>query len=295
MLRSFSVTDVRVVERPSDRVALVLEAGSREPELKGAVREWWRPFLTPDALEIDYRVRVDRVGRIAPSAALWVEYTDGDLIRRRVEITPIEIDVRPPLIFQAHFPLAVRDQCFLSPIRSDVALVLDTSASMAGEKLVAALAAARTFIDGLDVGRSGHRVAIVGYDAEGRVLSPLDDDAAALYAALDRITTGSGTRLDRGILAAVDEVKGERHRPGQRQVIVMLSDGRQVEAIETVGDAADWARLNGIEIFAVGLGEDADPVVLRVVAGSEDRLWLAPDAAALRVIYAHIAGVVGCR
>ena len=297
MLKSFTVTDVRIFERPASRVALVPDPGAEpgEPEINGALHVWWRPFLTAENIDISYTVKVDRAGRLAPSEALWAEYTDGDLVRRRVELTPIEVDVRPPIIYQAHLPLAMRGHCFLSPVRADVALVLDTSASMAGTKLIAAVSAARVFIEGLEVGSSGHRVAVVTYDAEGRVLSPLGDDPRALDAALDRIATGSGTRLDRGILTAIEEVTGPRHHSAQRPVIVMLSDGRQAEAIETVADAADWARLNGIEVFAVGLGADADPDVLRAVAGSPGRLWLAPDAEALRVIYAHIAGVVGCR
>lgn len=295
MLRSFSVTDVRVFERPSDRVALVLEAGATEPELNGALRVWWRPFLTPDPLEIDYTVRVDRSGRLAPSAAIWVEFTDGDLVRRRMEIPPLELEVRPPVIHQIHLPLALRGHCFISPVRADVALVLDASASMAGDKLLDAVNAARVFVDGLDVGRSGHRLSIVTYAAEGRVLIPLGEDPAALHAALDGITTGAGTRLDRGILTAVEVVTGEGHDPDHRPVIVMLTDGRQVEAVETVADAADWARLHDIDIYAIGLGDDVDPAVLRVVAGSDDRVWFAPDGAALREIYAHVAGVVDCR
>jgi Mg-chelatase subunit ChlD len=139
------------------------------------------------------------------------------------------------------------------------------------------------------------QAAVVAYDAEAEVVQPLTGDKNAVKAALGSLTTGQGTRLDRGLETAATEFLGSNHRPGNRPVMVFLSDGRQVEERDRVSGAARFARSLGITIFTVALGNDADRDLLLEVAGSASRAYYAPGPQDLAEIYSRVAGVVRCR
>ena len=82
----------------------------------------------------------------------------------------------------------------------DVALVLDSSQSMAGPKLAAALAAAQAFVDLVDLPRD--RVAVVSFHGRARLESGLTGSRSLLELALAAPQTGQGTRIDLGLIAA---------------------------------------------------------------------------------------------
>lgn len=294
LIRSFTVTDVRIFAYLAGGVSL---GPGGEPASRDGLGplSWWRAFLTPTESAIPFSVRMGQVGRHPVTQAAWAEYMDGDGVRRRAEIAPIELEVVEPSIHTLFLPLALQDYCFPSLRYADVALVIDASASMAGEKLARAVGGARAFIERLNLGVEGHQVAIVRYDREAQVVAGLTADAAALDSALSGIAAGAGTRIDLGISTAIDELTGPRHRPANQGVIVLLSDGRQVEARPSVSNAAAQARALGLTTFVIAFGTDADVEVLLEVAGRPSRLWLAPDAEALEAIYREVAGVVVCR
>jgi len=294
LIRSFSVTDVRIFARLSPGVSLGPGGEPASREGLGPLI-WWRAFLTPTESAIPFSIRMGQLGRHAITQEAWVEYMDGDGIRRRAEIAPVELEVIEPSVRTLFLPQVLRDHCFPSLRFADVALVIDASASMEGEKLARAVAGARAFIDRLDLAAESHQVAVIRYDREPHLVSPLTGDPAAVSAALDTITAGAGTRIDLGITAAVDELSGPRHRQANQGVIVLLSDGRQVEARPSVSNAAALARAHGLTVFVIAFGTDADLEVLLEIAGNPSRLWLAPDAAALEAIYTEVAGVVVCR
>jgi len=298
MLREFSVTDVRLFDRPGWRVSISMPAGAAEPVRDGEALRWWRPFLTSDATEIEYEVRVDRTGRLTPSAELWVEYSDGDGLRRRADIEPAEVDVLAPSVVRAHLPFAAAGGCIETPVRADVVLGLDVSSSMTTEdKLERAVEAARGFVARLEVGASGHRVAIVSFSSEARLLAALTENRSAIDGALDTIATGHGTRLDLGLEVAAAALAGPRGGlgTGRRAAVIMLSDGHQTEDRTAVEGQAASARAMGIETFAVALGDDADMGLMGVVAGDAARLHRASDASALDAIYGRLAGAFTCR
>lgn len=295
MILSFTVTDVRVFDQLARGVQRV-PGPFGEPRREGlGPLTWWRPFLTPEETRLVHGVRLGRIGPFQPSDAVWVEYTDGDGVRRRSDITPAQVQVIAPSVYTLFLPTALRDHCYPAERYADVVLAIDASASMQGEKIESALAGARAFLDILGPQPGGSQAAIVRYDREASLVWPLTDDRAALDAALAGIRTGAGTRLDRGLATAIEELEGPRRRSGHRPVIVLLSDGRQVEARLSVGEMAEYARLVGITSFAVGLGTDVDREVLNEVAGSPARVFVAPDAADLESIYRQVAGEVRCR
>ncbi len=293
-IRLFTVTDVELVDRLAAGVTFVSGSGHPDQPDPGPPLKWRRGFLPSDPITFSYQVRIDREGRIAPSASLRAAYTDGDGARRQAVIPSASIDVIVPDTHYAYLPVSYRNQCIPATSWADIVLVIDVSSSMSDEnKLGQAVAAAQTFVDLTHL--PSDQAAVVAYDALAQVEQPLTGNRAAVKAALARLTAGRGTRLDRGLQAATLELMSSRHRRDNRPVIIFLSDGRQVEERHLVYEAAQFARSLGIAVFTIALGEDADRDLLRDIAGSSSRTYYAPSAADLSKIYSSVAGIVRCR
>jgi len=55
------------------------------------------------------------------------------------------------------------------------------------------------------------------------------------------------------------------------------------------------ARDLDVTIYTIGLGDDVNPAMLASIAGSTERVYLAPDATQLARVYAEIARLIPCR
>jgi Mg-chelatase subunit ChlD len=191
-----------------------------------------------------------------------------------------------------YLPLALRERCDPTKRRADVVLVMDTSSSMTGVKLAGAKAAARAFVDKLNLGSD--RAAVVAFSREARVVQALTADAAALLGAINGLQSTPGTRIDRGLSEAIGVLRAAV-APGTRTpVVVLLTDGRQEESPELARDQAAQARALGILIYAIGLGADVDGPYLAQLAGSPDRYFFAPGEGELVGIYEQIASDIPC-
>ena len=112
-------------------------------------------------------------------------------------------------------------------------------------------------------------------------------------AALERLASGNGTRIDLGLQQAA--VALAERRSGARPAVILLTDGRQDDGrIAAVLAAADRVTATGATIYAIGLGADVDAPLLALVAGRAGRAYLAPSAADLTRVYRDIAGVLPC-
>jgi Mg-chelatase subunit ChlD/sugar lactone lactonase YvrE len=201
--------------------------------------------------------------------------------------TPIPLPIHLPI-------LHLQPGCVPSALPVDVVLVLDTSSSMAGAKLDAALRSARSFVALLDLPHD--RAAVVTFDSQARTAQPLTGDRQRLDAALTRQPTALGTRIDRGLTQALGELLGPRRRSAADPVIVLLTDGRPQGGSEAdTATAARMARDLGTLVYAIGLGSDVDPRTLTDIAGRTDRVFVAPGPADLTAIYRDIARVIPCR
>ncbi len=139
---------------------------------------------------------------------------------------------------------------------ADVAIVLDTSASMRAtdvtpSRFVLARQAALSLVEKLP----GDRLALVGCEGEAQVLVPLTLDSAAVALFLEALEPGIGT-LPGTSLAAGLAAAAELMPPGTsagRQVVV-LSDGEDLEG--GVDDAITKAKGEGIVVHAVFVGTE---------------------------------------
>jgi Mg-chelatase subunit ChlD len=291
-IRDFSATNVTLFDRLSPDVGYVPDSGRPDEPRVRETLQWRRAFLLEQAAVLTYSVRPSRTGRVQPSAELWVEFTDADGLLRRVDLERVELEVVEPVVHTVHLPVAQRHACWPIEAWADVVLAIDVSSSMAGEKVAAAASAARAFVGLLG---SGDRAAVVAYDREARVVQPLTGDISALLRALENLSVGEGTRLDRGIEVSVAELTGAGARVGGRRAIVLLSDGRQEEEPARARAWAEYAWGYSIAVFTIAFGEDAEVGFLRELADSPAHAYTAGTAEQLGEIYRALAGAVRCR
>lgn len=138
------------------------------------------------------------------------------------------------------------------PLR--VAVVLDTSFSMEGDKLKSAVASAIEFLNIIQPGDEG---LIVGFSDDVRILQDLTSNTSEMEAAVRKVQAKGGTSLYDAIFKASErlaEFEG-------RRVMVVLSDGRdeadnglEPGSLHTLEEAQDRAVRNEVMVFAIGLG-----------------------------------------
>ena len=166
----------------------------------------------------------------------------------------------------------------------DVALLLDTSASMAGQ-LPGVRAAALSF---LRVVRDIDRVMILDLKNTTRVLHPLDGDASTAERAIQSIEPGGSTGLYNGLYLTMRQLLGARASAGdhavRRQAIVVLSDGRDTSSLLSFEDVHELARRAGIPVYVIQLDS---PVAARP---SQVSRVLTSDAYSLRELASESGG-----
>lgn len=149
-----------------------------------------------------------------------------------------------------------------------LALVIDRSGSMAGQKLATAKACAAYLAKRL---RPDDELSIVAYDDEVRLvhgLAPVGDTMAPIEAAIAMIPPGGQTNLSGGWLKGVEQLGGTPGGNGPKQVL-LLSDGL---ANVGVTDATELARMahgatdEGVGTTTIGFGDGFDEDLMTAIA-----------------------------
>jgi Ca-activated chloride channel homolog len=161
------------------------------------------------------------------------------------------------------------------PLR--LALVLDRSGSMAGDKLAVAQRCAAWLVSRL---RPVDELALVSYDDQVRLLAPLEPvREAPLRAAIAGLRSGGSTNLSGGWLRGLEQLRGHGGK------ILLLTDGIANVGITGRGELAELATTGareGIGTTTIGFGADFDEELLTAMAdaGRGNAYWAAtPDEA----------------
>jgi uncharacterized membrane protein len=141
-----------------------------------------------------------------------------------------------------------------------LALVIDKSGSMAGEKLDLTKQAASATAGALP---PSDQLAVVTFDSQSQPVVQLQRAANRQRIANDigRIQASGGTNILAGLREAVEELLPARAR---KKHVILLSDGQSpYDEIPDLVDAASAAR---ITISAIGVGDGADQTMLKMIA-----------------------------
>ena len=141
---------------------------------------------------------------------------------------------------------------------------------------------------------------LVSYSTNPALDVPLTGDVTAVQSALNALAPGGYTGIGDSIYEAADELltNGRQSAP---KVMVLLTDGRANTVngaqfwsspwpADYTRDAAQYAAQNGIIIFTIAFGDQADQDLMADVADITDgKFYYAPTSADLQPIFDDIA------
>ena len=130
----------------------------------------------------------------------------------------------------------------------NVALALDRSFSMAGERLEATKKAAHVFIDEL---RPSDRVRIVRIGSEFET----SDARTAQHAAIDQIDAWGTTALHDSIIQSLDLIEKDGPARG-RHALLLFSDGADRYSKASAADVLTRARQANVIVYPIAIGRD---------------------------------------
>src|SRR4051812_42321353 len=153
-----------------------------------------------------------------------------------------------------------------SPV--NVALVIDRSGSMAGEKLAQAKQAARKLVEQLG---DEDRISVIHFGSEVRTFAgtwATSSNKERLLSYIDGIYDEGGTNIGDGLDAGKVQLLKAR---GQFKVnrIILMSDGEPTEGVTNAADLEQLARDirgQGVTLSAVGLGTDFNEDLMQGLA-----------------------------
>ena len=134
-----------------------------------------------------------------------------------------------------------------------IALLVDTSQSMGGQKMHDAIAAAQSFVDEQ---RQGNILGVYGFGAKPYSAAPLSPDPTQSDASIQQLNVNGppGTALYGAVVMAAGDLKGQE---AQKKVIVLLTDGHSEHDDATQQQAIAAAKADGVQIYTIGIATDA--------------------------------------
>lgn len=136
-----------------------------------------------------------------------------------------------------------------SDVPLDLAILLDTSASMTGKMHLVQQAA----IGFLETLRPGDRAIVVDIKDATKIVYPLGTDIESAKQAILSTTPRGGTALYNGTYLTLKEMAKERRVNSEvrRQALVVLSDGDDTASLVSYDDLMDLAKQSGIAIYTI--------------------------------------------
>lgn len=154
---------------------------------------------------------------------------------------------------------------------ANIAIVLDKSGSMSGDKLHNAKEAARMAVSLLN---KNDIVSIISYDSTVNVLVPATKvtDKAAIHRAIDKMNSNGSTALFAGVSKGAAEVRKFLNKDRVNRVI-LLSDGQAnigPSSPTELGELGASLGKDGITVTTIGLGTGYNEDLMANLAGFSD-------------------------
>jgi uncharacterized protein YegL len=167
----------------------------------------------------------------------------------------------------------------------NIVLVIDKSISMMGSPLANARIAAKNLISSTP---PDFKYAIVEFQHDAYIRSPLTSDRIKLKLMLNRISAGGGTAIHEGLRLA-DQVLQQELGQEKNNAVILLSDGGSAQ--NPAHEEADAMKEKGVAIYAIGLG-DCDQILMKQIASDEEKYFYARDAGELKHLYHTIGRMI---
>ena len=160
----------------------------------------------------------------------------------------------------------------------DIAMLLDTSASMQADLALIRIAAG-SLVKSL---RPFDRGAVVELSDFTRITQPFTSDQARLNLSLRRLRTSGSTALYDGLYVVLKRFEREPTSEGsvRRRVIVVVSDGLDNQSHIAIDDVLDLARRSGVSVYVIMLPGERRYLAVGDVKGMVSRAEYAMRAVA---------------
>ena len=260
---------------------------------------WW---LLPPRRERVSALRVPFFEQI--SAAAGSEARAGAVVmRRRWLQTLAAVLVWTLLVVGLAEPEWVGEPIVRTEAARDIMLALDLSGSMdyrdfPGEdgKPVTRFEAVQRVVDRFVAARDSDRIGLIVFGTKAYLQLPFTRDLATARALVELMEVGMAgpqTALGDSIGLAIRSFQSSQV---DDRLLILLTDGNDTASKMTPVNAADIARLNGVAIYTIGIGDTVasgedrvDFDVLRTIASrTGGQFFNAEDEAALDAIYRRI-------
>ncbi len=161
----------------------------------------------------------------------------------------------------------------------DMAIVIDTSGSMAGRPLEEAKTAARACVEAMDADLQ--QIAVVSYSSDARTVVEKTDSRESLTYGINQMGSGGGTNIPGGIQEGLDSLQGGE--AGTRAVILM-TDGQDGNT-EAMEEAIARANQEETAVYTVGLGDVNEDYLEDIAERTGGKFILADNSTELEDIY----------
>jgi uncharacterized protein YegL len=274
-LQGLDVADVRAADLAPEDVdrcaAIVLGPGVTGGSLSAAVAARVRAGAGLLVVGGEGRAGLSRLRGTALDALLPV-------VPPEPPAPPPEPPVPPPPVKEPDpaTPKPALDEGEKDALRVALLLVIDTSGSMAGTKLLMAQQSAIAAAGAL---APSDRVSVYAFDDDAREIAAFQDavDLPSLYRRIAGLRADGGTNffpaLKAGYRKILEQPCGIRH-------VVLLTDGETRPAV--FRDLVEHGASQGVTLSTIAVGDDADGNLLALLAGwGRGKMYLARDPARL--------------
>lgn len=137
-------------------------------------------------------------------------------------------------------------------------IILDTSGSMAGDKLAHARAAIERFLGQL-LSREDE-VFLYGFSNDVELLQDWTTNRTAVSAALRHVRAAGGTAMYDAVVEALPVAQNGQNR---QKALVLISDGNDTNSQSGIEDVRQVVRQTEVLVYAVGIDGNGEPTITR--------------------------------
>ncbi len=239
------------------RFRIRTDVGQENREHRFEVRAYSPSGQMIDALLVSPSIRVD-AEITAELQQLYVTVTSSGGGKRLLDLTAGDFAIIDNRDRQETVTFARGD------VRLTVAILIDSSTSMKGERLRYALRGATTFVGGI---RAIDDASLLLFSDRLLHATPFSHDAGVLTAGLGGLEAAGGTALNDHLYLALKRLE---HQQGRR-VVVLLSDGLDSHSTLRMSDVNWLARRSRALIYWLRTGSRSEALKSRSSA------WKSPD------------------